>query len=360
MRPTLSTYFLRRYLISFGSTLIVVFALAYLIDMIELSRRSRLDDVGLGVLALISALRVPAFIEQAFPFVILFSSIFTLAALNQKMELVVARAAGVSVWQILAPFLLGSLLLGTAAIALYNPLAAQAQAASASLERQYGGSTGKSDIGDRTPWLRQAAEGQESIIGAKVIAESGTELGGVTVFILNADGVVSERVDAPTARLGDKAWIIDDASITRVGQPPERLATYRLPTSLLPEYIEQRLASPDTISVWQLGSKIDVARSLGYNAEAFAMRFHALLAQPMLFIAMTLIGATVAVRFSRLGQSGRTIVSGVAAGFVLYVVTFLAQALGSNSVVPAVVAAWFPVVAAGLFGVTVLLHQEDG
>ena len=66
------------------------------------------------------------------------------------------------------------------------------------------------------------------------------------------------------------------------------------------------------------------------------------------------------MRYSRLGQSGPAIIGGVAAGFVLYVATFLAQALGSNSVVPPVAAAWFPVVAAGLFGITVLLHQGDG
>ena len=90
------------------------------------------------------------------------------------------------------------------------------------------------------------------------------------------------------------------------------------------------------------------------------MRLYTLLAKPALFMAMTLVAATVAVRYSRLGQSGPAIIGGVAAGFVLYVATFLAQALGSNSVVPPVAAAWFPVVAAGLFGITVLLHQEDG
>ena len=90
------------------------------------------------------------------------------------------------------------------------------------------------------------------------------------------------------------------------------------------------------------------------------MQYHTLVAQPALFIAMTLLAATVATRFSRTGQSGRTIAGGVMAGFVLYVVTFLAKALGSNDVVPPVMAAWFPVLAAGLSGVTILLHQEDG
>ena len=133
-----------------------------------------------------------------------------------------------------------------------------------------------------------------------------------------------------------------------------------LPTSLLPEYIEERIADPQAISIWDLPPKIEAARSLGYNASAFSMRFHTLIAMPALFVVMTLVAATVAVRYSRVGQSVPTIVGGIGAGFVLYVVSFLAQTLGANAVVPAVLAAWFPVVAAGLFGTTILLHQEDG
>ncbi|RYE80018.1 MAG: LptF/LptG family permease, partial [Hyphomicrobiales bacterium] len=59
--------------------------------IVEEGRRGRFADVSFGTIALVSALRIPAFIEQAFPFVILFSSIFTLLTLNKKLELVVAR-----------------------------------------------------------------------------------------------------------------------------------------------------------------------------------------------------------------------------------------------------------------------------
>ncbi len=357
-RSTVNLYFLRRYVVSFLSTLIAVFALTYLIDMIEVSRRGASEDVGFSTIALISALRVPAFIEQAFPFIILFSSIFTLVSLNRKLELVIARAGGMSVWQILAPFAVGSLLIGIVTVALYNPVASLAQAQSARLQTETAGAVSTSN--DRSPWLRQTGNGVESIIGAKAVADGGATLGGVTAFIMREEGVVSERIDAAQAQLRDGAWRIENPLVTRVGTPPVQESLVTIPTTLLPEYIEQRLANPDAISIWELGSKIQVARSLGYNADAFAMRYHALLARPALFVAMTLVAATVAVRYTRMGQSSGTIVGGVAAGFVLYVVTFLAQALGSNSVIPAVAAAWFPVVAAGLFGTTILLHQEDG
>lgn len=357
-RWTLNRYFLSRFLASIGSTLLAVFALAYLIDMIEISRRGRFDDIGFGTIAAISALRVPSFIEQAFPFVVLFAAIFTLVTLNKRMELVVARAAGISIWQILAPFLVGSFLVGTVTVLAYNPVASLAQSYAARIETTVAGQSAGSD--ERARWLRQSGDGIDSLIGARAISDGGAELGGVTAFLLDSEGSVRERIDAERATLADGHWLIDSPTVTRIGFPPERRSSVILPTTLLPEYIEQRLADPQTVSIWGLWPKIEIARTLGQDAGAFAMRFHALLAMPALFMAMTLVAGTVAVRYSRLGQSTPTIVGGIAAGFVLYVVSFLAQALGANAVVPAVLAAWFPVVAAGLFGTTILLHQEDG
>ncbi|MEF2070979.1 LPS export ABC transporter permease LptG [Consotaella aegiceratis] len=356
----LSRYFLRRYLTSVLSTLVGVFVLIYLIDMIELSRRSAYNELGLVALATISGLRIPAFLQQAFPFVILFSSVFTLLSLNRRLELVIARAAGVSIWQILAPFIAGSLIVGVAATTLYSPLAAWGLSASERFEAQFTGHHASSSAEDRIPWFRQNADGVVSVIGASTVAKEGLQLRNVTAFILNDNDIARERIDAPVADLDQGAWEMKNATVTRIGYAPERRDVVRLPTSLRPEYVEQQLANPETIPFWALYSKIDAARSLGYNADAFSMQYNTLIAMPALFAAMTLVAATVSVKFARMGQSARTVVGGVAAGFVLYVVTFLAKSLGSHAVVPPVVAAWFPAVAAGLFGVTILLHQEDG
>ena len=356
---TFNRYLFRLYLGTCLSTLVAVFALIYVIDMIEVSRRGIMNDLGFGAIALFSALRVPAFIEQAFPFIILFTSIFTLLSLNRKLELVVARAAGMSIWQILAPIVVASLMIGLFASFAYNPVSAWAKERAIEFEAQKTGNRSGADP-DPTTWVRQSTGGVSSIIGGNVVTENGTAMRNVSAFVIGDNGEVEERIDAPEAKLGPGAWTLDEPRVTRIGYPPSYPKEYRLPTSLKPEYVQQRIADPETIPIWDLQSKIAAARSLGLNAMAFSMQYQTLLARPALFIAMTLLAATVATRFSRTGQSGRTIASGVLAGFMLYVVTFLAKALGSNSIVPPVAAAWFPVLGAGLFGVTVLLHQEDG
>ena len=90
------------------------------------------------------------------------------------------------------------------------------------------------------------------------------------------------------------------------------------------------------------------------------MQYHSLIALPWLLVAMTLIAATVSMRFVRMGQSASMILGGILAGFLLYVVSVLVKAFGSAGIVPPVAAAWFPVVVAMFFGITFLLHKEDG
>src|SRR5215212_7712356 len=96
----LSTQFLRTILMVFGT----VFALVYTIDFVELMRRAGdAEGASAGQMARLALFRTPAVAEQILPFAVLFGSMAALLQLSRKLELVVARAAGISAWQFLQP-----------------------------------------------------------------------------------------------------------------------------------------------------------------------------------------------------------------------------------------------------------------
>ncbi len=98
----------------------------------------------------------------------------------------------------------------------------------------------------------------------------------------------------------------------------------------------------------------------GTNGKPYLVQYYSLTALPLFLLAMVIVAATVCLRFVRFGQVGRMILGGILCGFVLYTLTSLITALGSNGVVPPALAAWVPGFVATLFGMSVLLHQEDG
>ena len=138
------------------------------------------------------------------------------------------------------------------------------------------------------------------------------------------------------------------------------LKTAKVSTNLKQEFIQERLAQPETVDFLGLPAKIRAARSFGVSTYALETQFHSLISMHILLVAMTLISATVSLKFSRFNQSQTMIFGGVVSGFVLYVITVLVKAFGSSGVVPPFVAAWIPVVVAMFLGTTLLLHQEDG
>jgi lipopolysaccharide export system permease protein len=212
----------------------------------------------------------------------------------------------------------------------------------------------------RIPWIRQRDVEGATLIGAKSTSKRGTQLNGATFIEISDSGDILRRIDARQANLEDGRWVVQDAVEQHHGEAPEQLARLEIKSSLTPEVVEEKLARPETVPFFELPAKMRAAWSFGLNGNGFGMQFHSLFALPMLLVAMTLIAATVSMRFARMGQSATMILGGVLAGFLLYVMSVLVRAFGTAGIVPPVVAAWIPVTVAMFFGVTFLLYREDG
>ncbi|MCY1315859.1 LPS export ABC transporter permease LptG [compost metagenome] len=359
MMGTLGRYFFIRYVITTFWFLVGIFSLIFIIDFSEqASRLANLPHYSITGALLMTALRIPLILQQTIPFVALFSAMAALISLNRRYELVVTRAAGISVWQFLRPFVLGAFLFGVLAVVALNPLAAWGTKRGEALLAEWGASR-SSDSGS-IPWLRQIYNGTDTIIGARSVQDNGTTLLNVTVIHFDPQGTIILRQDATSAKLEDGYWLLNEVTETRNGQLPRRLKTAQLSTNLKAEFVQERLAKADSIQFFDLPAKIEVARSFGFSTNGMETQFHSMLSLPLLLVAMTLIAACVSLKFSRFNQSSSVILGGILSGFVLYVVTVLVKAFGSSGIVPPFVAAWLPVVVAMALGSTILLNQEDG
>jgi lipopolysaccharide export system permease protein len=358
---TLGTYIFRRYLAAVAAFLTGLGSLIFVVDFTQLNERAGdLPQFTLGTGLMLSAMRVPMVLIQVIPFVALFASMAMLIQLNRKYELVVARSVGLSAWQFLMPACLAALLFGSLTVAVLNPLAAWGFARADAIEVDWKTSKVRTVTALKEPWLRQTTSEGDSIIGAKNVLNDGTELDDPVILRFAKDGAIESRIDAGRAILASKEWLLSEAVITRPGQAPELHPTYSVATNFTAELVQERLQRPETIPFFELPSKIAVARALGVPGNSFAMQLHSMIALPALVTVMTLIAATVSLKFVRFGQSAVMVLGGILAGFLLYVVSVLVKAFGSSGLVPPYAAAWFPVAAAFLFGVSFLLHREDG
>jgi lipopolysaccharide export system permease protein len=333
--------------------------LVALIDTVEINRRAgSVAGFGFADLFTLAALRMPSFVQSSVSFIVLIASLLCLLALNKRHELVITRASGLSAWQFIAPICVGSMLIGVITIGALNPLASATFRMAETREISFGMTRSRED--GRLPWVREATETGAMIIGAAASAEDGTLLSQARFFILDGEGALQRRIDADEARLSGGAWRLTNAVVRDADGPATTLAQMEVASNLDPRFLKGALANPRTVPFYQLLESSRMAKAFGLASGPYDMEFHGLIALPALLVAMSLIAATVSLRFARFGQSSTAIMGGVLAGFLLYVVIEIAKTLGEAGVAAPVVCAWLPVAASAMFGVTFLLHREDG
>jgi len=358
---TLSRYFGLRFL----SAVLAVFAgtllLTAMIDFLELLRRSAdvKDAPGL-LIAKITFFRVPFITERVMPFAVLVGAMFCYLNLSRRLELVIARAAGISAWQFIAPAIIIAALLGVVSTTLYNPISAQLREQSTRLEAELFGH----QTGFRTPstgfWLRQRSDEGQVVINAKSSRQQGIQLGGVTIFRFDPGGHFRERIEAKSATLETGYWRLEEARVYASGVVPVERDTMRLKTNLTPAQVGESFATPETVPFWQLSSYIEIAESAGVVASGYRLQYYQLLAQPFYLVAMVLLAAATSLRFFRFGGVQKVVLGGIGAGFLLYVLAKITGDLSKANLMAPMAAAALPPAVGGIAGVIALLYQEDG
>jgi lipopolysaccharide export system permease protein len=357
---TLARYFGLRFL---SATLLVfagIFALVTLLDYIELMRRSSdIPHVSALLVAKTSFYRVPQVTERILPFCVLIAAMSCYLNLSRRLELVVARSAGMSAWQFISPALIVAFALGILATTVYNPVSAILQERSkrfeAELFRQDAGALSGSNY-----WTSQRSSDGMAIINAKTSRDQGVNLNGVTVFTFDNAGHFKQRIEARAAALKPGVWELQDARVNELGVLPADYPVFQLKTSLTPEQVRESFATPETVPFWDLPLYIKIAEHAGLGAAGYRLQFQKLLARPFLLAAMVFLAAAVSLRFFRFGGVQKMVLSGVAAGFLLYVLSKVTEDLSKAELMHPVAAAWLPVLAGGLTGFIALLYQEDG
>lgn len=357
--PTLAFYLGKRFARAMLIVFMTVFALIYMLDFVELLRRtSDVPNATSLALARLSLMRTPAIAEQVFPFAVLFGAMLTLLDLSRKLELVIARAAGLSAWQFLLAPLVVAVIFGSLLISIYNPISARLKEKAVSVEAQLLGKSRSNELDDI--WIRQKSVDGQAVIRAGSLDILNARIAPATFFIFDQDNTFMQRVEASEAFLKDGYWLVYSAKVIIPGNEPEIHDTFQISSNLSRQQIKQSFASADSIPFWSLPDYIRSTEMAGLNSTRYKQQYQTLIARPLLFVAMVLIAASVSLRFFRFGGVSRMVLAGVTAGFVLYISTKLIEDLGAAGILSTTAAAWLPSIIGGLLGTLALLYQEDG
>lgn len=365
---TITLYFGRAFAVAVLVMLVALASLVALFDFLELLRESATAPAAtFSIIAEIELLRLPWSCMQILPFAVLLGGIYAFWRLARSSELVVARAAGISAWQFLAGPVLIATLFGVIGTAGLSPLSAMTYSRAETLDNIYlKANGGPLSLNGGDLWLRQADNGMVAngvaVVHAKDVRlhDHILEADRVSILRLDQQSTLLARIEAKHATLTKGYWDLTGVSLLRPDAAPKYIAHENFPTDLTVNRVQESFASPDSLSFWALPSFIALLKRSGFSAIQHELAFQALAALPLLCATMALVAAGFSMRPSRRGGAGTTLVSGVACGFALFMISEVANQFGTSGAIPVMLAAWAPALAGLFLALALLLHLEDG
>ncbi len=363
----LDLYITRRFIWSFSMIFAVFFGVVVLIDMVEQLRRFDTGEVSVFTAAHLAMLNTPTTMYRMLPLLVVLATITLFLGLARTSEMVVTRSSGRSALRTLMAPVLAAALFGALGVAAFNPIVAATSKQYEEISRSYQqGTQSVSTVSDEGLWIRQSSAGGQIVIRAKRSNLDGTRFFGVRMYGFDANGRSSFRIDAAEALLEPGAWKLskakrwdfDPAENAEVAATTS--AQMEIPSDLTRDQIRDSFGSPDAIPIWELPGFISKLDKAGFSALKHRVWLQMELANPLLLVAMVLIGAGFTMRHTRFGRTGIMVLLAVLLGFTIYFLRNFAQVLGENGQIPIILAAWMPPLAGIFLSLGLLFHTEDG
>ncbi|MGA9657863.1 MAG: LPS export ABC transporter permease LptG [Asticcacaulis sp.] len=360
----LETYILKTCITAFLSSFMVVASLIFLIEYVSISKSlgGKIDVSGISVIGLMLQ-KSPGSILVLLPFAFLFGALFAFVNLNRRSELIAMRAAGVSAWRFVTPAAVLAFVFGLFTIGVLNPIASN-------LSDQYDVIASRLNAQENIQntggvYLRQGDGHQQIVIRGESQDKKNGHLNGVTFWIydISADEVpvFRKRIDAREAILKPGYWMLKNAQEATVAGPAiPAYDVLTIPSNLNPEKAFRKYVSTQAVPFWRLPGLIHQNRISGFSTADYELKLYQLLATPLMFAAMTALGAVFSLRLMRLGGMTGLVISGISLGFVVFFVNQLFSSMGKAGLIPIFLAGWTPAVLAMLAAMTLLVYTEDG
>lgn len=353
----LSVYILKEFLFFLGYSILAFLVIFILVDVVDHIDQFIDRNFGLPVIFLYYVVYLPYIIVLTLPVAMLLATMFSLGRLVGDNEITAIKASGISLYRILLPLYVFSLLMGFVVMGLTEIIVPRANLLRQDIKDQgknFKFSLSKSREGDRSNVYLMNDDGRIIYAGRynsrKKIARS------VSIIELsyndstntaNSDGIaeIISRTYAKSMDFKDGIWILHDVEVRTFFNEHEKLEH----TALLPDPLIKRKPTdfatihmqPEEMNYFQLKRYIDDVKKKGGDASGWKVDLFLKISFPFVAFVIVFFGAPMAAGST---NRGKTASFGIALviSFVFYTLINTIQILGRSKTLDPFAAAWLP------------------
>lgn len=284
-----------------------------------------LEDVGKGNYDLLAATRYllliqPQRLYELFPMALLVGGLLGMGALASSSELIVMRAAGLSLTRLTRSALQAGLLLSLAVLAIGEFVAPPLEQ-SAREQRAMAKSENMAIRGGRGFWAR---DGDYFVHVRGVLP--GIRLADIHIFEIDSESRLETVTAAQSARYVEGRWLlegIDRSVLNGDSVQTERLNSLVVVSGISPQILDVLAADPDELSIRDLLVYVDYLERNGLDAQSYRLALWRKLLAPLTYLAMLVVAMPFVFGPQRSVGAGQRLLVGLLLGLVFFLLNYL-------------------------------------
>lgn len=347
--------FMRLFLVILAGILIVYLCMDFL---------QRADDfirhhAKIGQIAAYFLYSLPGMAASSLPMAALIAALLSLGNLSRHNEIVAMRASGASLAMIIAPVVFGGILISTLGF-VNNEFIMPVYAAQANFIKNVEIEKKQQRVvfQQRKLWLRGP---DNSIANIDLVSPDRNEMIGVSIFKMNPDYSVRERITAESLLWNNGAWRLKNSRkyiMSGSGARMEKADGEIFNIIDSPSDLGMIAKSSQEMNFPELWEYVKRLKMSGYKAARYEVDLHTKLAFPLSSLLMVLIATPLSIRQVRSGGFGKGIAFAVLIASVYWALMSIGTALGRSGALPPISAAWLPNVLFGSAAFYILYRMQ--
>lgn len=331
-------YVLRSFLPAFVLSLFAFSALYFIVDFFE-----KLDDILEKQVPAATAIgyfvyKTPLIVVQGIPLAALLAALITFGILKRNRELVALQAAGVGPLRYMTPIIVGAAFIAVAQFGLSETVARSLNQRAQEIwyeQIQHKKATWKQE----NVWFR----GHNVIYQIRYYDRYQKILNRVTIFTLDNEFKLLERLDAKQLRWEDDKWVADEGIVLKfTGNVAEQEWFYKKVMDLdeRPEDFSSMETIPEELGWFDLYEYTDRIRKEGYNALPYEVELHSRVAFPLTTLVLALLGMAVSLRQGLHGGIPAGVGISLLIAFAYLAIMQVGSSLSTAGILPPIVGVW--------------------
>jgi len=341
MIPVLKRYMGIEFLKALIATIVALILLFHLIDLIEHADNFLHKGAGMKDVVLYYLYLTPQYFTLFLPYSLLIAATVTLVIRSRFNETIAAFASGVSLWSLLSPIILISIVASATSLLVSEKVVPVTSLKARELRAQY---IKTSERAARFFQNRYWLKVEDAVITAQVLDREKSTLYGITILYLEGEGNLTKRIDAESGTYDGK-WYLQDVEILTLG-PKNKLARSKSMSLTLPATFDSFFSAQKHTSDMSLGELrryIKEIKRKGYAVQQYLVDFHSRIAYAFLSVVIVLLAAPFSLTPARKGVLVASVGIAIFVGFACWGLFSISTALGRKGVIPAALSAWLPI-----------------